>query len=151
VDLSSKEIEIARQTCPQARFALPSQFAPVADRDLVYSNGVFHHIPVAERGSAIRYVFESLRPGALFALWENNPWNPGTRYIMSRIPFDHDAITLSAPETRRLVRAAGFEVIHTDFLFVFPHALRPLRGLEPALVRLPLGAQYMILARKPPS
>jgi len=149
VDLSQKEIAVARRDIPQGRFFVTHEFVPAGDRDLVYCNGVFHHVPVAERPAAIRYVFEALRPGALFALWENNPWNPGTRYVMSRIPFDHDAITLSAPETRRLMQTAGFEVVNTDFLFIFPRILRPLRALEPRLARFPLGAQYMVLGRKP--
>jgi hypothetical protein len=87
-------------------------------------------------------------PGGVFALWENNPWNPGTRYIMSRVPFDKDAITMTPPETRRLLRATGFEIVRTDFLFVFPHLLRVLRPLERLLARLPLGGQYLVLARK---
>jgi SAM-dependent methyltransferase len=149
VDLSSKEIAVARRDVPLGRFFVIQEFVPSGDRDLVYCNGVFHHVPIAERPAAIRYVFEALRPGGLFALWENNPWNPGTRYVMSRIPFDHDAITLSAPETRGLMQAAGFEIVNTDFLFVFPRILRPLRALEPRLARFPLGAQYMVLGRKP--
>jgi SAM-dependent methyltransferase len=149
VDLSSKEIAVARRDVPQGQFFVTHEYAPAGDRDLVYCNGVFHHVPIADRPAAIGYVFEALRPGGLFALWENNPWNPGTRYVMSKIPFDHDAITLSAPETRRLMQAAGFEVVNTDFLFVFPRILRPLRVLEPRLARFPLGAQYMVLGRKP--
>jgi hypothetical protein len=43
----------------------------------------------------------------------------------------------------------GFEVLHTDFLFFFPRALAVLRRLEPALRGVPLGAQYMCVARKP--
>jgi SAM-dependent methyltransferase len=149
VDLSSEEIAVARRDVPVGRFFVTHEFVPAGDRDLVYCNGVFHHVPIAERSGAIGYVFKALRPGGLFALWENNPWNPGTRYVMSRIPFDHDAITLSAPETRRLMQAAGFEIVNTDFLFVFPRILRPLRALEPRLARFPLGAQYMVLGRKP--
>jgi len=77
------------------------------------------------------------------------PWNPATRYVMSRIPFDRDAITLSPPAARRLLREARFEVMHTDFLFFFPRYLSWLRSLEPRLTRLPPGAQYQILCRKP--
>ena len=36
--------------------------------------------------------------------------------------------------------------MRTDFLFVFPKVLAPLRGLEPALAKAPAGAQYMVLA-----
>jgi hypothetical protein len=68
---------------------------------------------------------------------------------MSRIPFDRDAITLSPPEARRLLRAEGFEIVRTDFLSIFPKFLRWFRALEPLVSRLPLGAQYQVLCRKP--
>jgi hypothetical protein len=84
----------------------------------------------------------------VFAVFENNPWNPGTRLVMRRIPFDRDAETLSPPAGRRLLRSAGFEVLRTDFVFFFPRALHILRPLERRLARLPLGAQYLVLARK---
>jgi hypothetical protein len=116
--------------------------------DLAFCNGVFHHIPVDQRHAAASYVYNALVPGGMFALWENNPWNPGTRYIMSRVAFDKDAITLTPPETRRLLRGAGFEIVRTDFQFVFPHVLRALRPLERVLAPLPFGGQYLVLARK---
>ena len=40
----------------------------------------------------MRYVFESLRPGGYFSLWENKPWNPGTRFAMHRCAFDQDGV-----------------------------------------------------------
>jgi hypothetical protein len=33
--------------------------------------------------------------GGLFVLWDNNLWNPSTRYVKSRIPFVRAAITLT--------------------------------------------------------
>jgi hypothetical protein len=48
-----------------------------------------------------------------------------------------------------LLRSCGFEILRTQFLFVFPRALAKLRPLEPALARFPLGAQYLVLAKKP--
>jgi SAM-dependent methyltransferase len=150
LDVSDKSLEVARrESDPQrARFGLLQQYEPKAEIDLAFCNGVFHHVPVAKRPATMAYIYNSLRSGGLFALWENNPWNPGTRYVMSRIPFDRDAITLSAPEARRLAQAAGFEIVRTDFLFIFPKPLHWLRGLEPLLARTPLGAQYQILCRK---
>jgi hypothetical protein len=67
---------------------------------------------------------------------------------MRRIPFDRDAKTLSAPHAQRLLDRAGFDIISTDFLFVFPRPFALLRPLEPMLTRLPAGAQYMVLCRK---
>jgi SAM-dependent methyltransferase len=150
VDVSEKSIEAARKTHPQLadRFHAVSSFRPGGEFDLAYTNGVFHHIPPAERLNSALYVWEALRPGGYFAFWENNPWNPGTRYVMSNCAFDHDAITLTPAESRKLLRLAGFEIVATDFLFIFPRALRWLRFLEPPLSALPLGGQYMVLCRK---
>lgn len=149
VDVSAASLDTARSTHVRPGATFGTVDAPIDPVfDLAFCNGVFHHIPVAERAGSAAYVREALVPGGYFALWENNPWNPGTRYIMSRVPFDRDAITLTPPETRRLLRGAGFDIVHTDFLFVFPRALRVLRPLERRLATLPLGGQYLVLARK---
>ncbi|HLG14848.1 MAG TPA: methyltransferase domain-containing protein [Blastocatellia bacterium] len=151
VDVSGQSLEIARQLneTDRAKFLELSRHRPDDQHDLVFTNGVLHHVPRGDRPGVIDYVYRSLRRGGLFALWENNPWNPGTRLAMRRIPFDRDAIPLSAPEARRLVRAGGFEVLRTDYLFIFPRAFRRLRWLEPHLAGLPFGAQYEVLCRKP--
>jgi len=149
VDVSAASLETARAVHRRdgLTFALIEEpIGPVFD--LAFCNGVFHHIPVEERLVAATYVYEALVPGGKFALWENNSWNPGTRYIMSRVPFDKDAITMTPPETRRLLRDAGFEIVRTDYLFVFPHLLRALRPLERLFAPFPIGGQYLVLARK---
>jgi len=117
--------------------------------DLAYVNGVFHHIPIHLRETSAKTVCSALKKGGYFAYFENNPWNPGTRMVMNRIPFDRDAITLSYLESKRLLKNAGFADVNTArFAFYFPNALGFLRFLEPALETLPLGAQYLILAKK---
>jgi hypothetical protein len=70
---------------------------------------------------------------------------------MKRIPFDRDAQTLSFLTAERLLRRAGFEVLATSFHFYFPASLRVLRPVEAALRRVPFGAQYCVMARKPAS
>ena len=151
VDVSGKSLDVARRehAATGARFHLLTEYEPEGEFDLAYTNGVFHHIAESERAGAFGYVFKSLRPGGLFAFFENNPWNPGTRYTMRRNPFDEDAVMLSPPEARRLLKASGFEVLRTETLFYFPRALGFLRPLEPALARLPLGGQYLVLCRRP--
>ena len=150
LDTSEKSLEVARtlHRLPGVSFANTAEYRPDGSVDLAFCNGVFHHIPPAERRDALDFIRASLRPKGIFAFWENNPWNPGTRYVMSRIPFDRDAITLSVLEARALVQTSGFNILRTDFLFVFPRFLKPLRVLEPTLSRLPLGAQYGILCQK---
>jgi SAM-dependent methyltransferase len=153
VDVSAKSLEIARKQHATERiryelidkidkFEKPGQF------DLAYCNGVFHHIPPAHREAALALVNRAIRMGGCFSFWENSPWSPATRYVMSRCAFDRDAILLTPPEARKLLRAAGFETVQTDFRFIFPRALRALRKIEDVVYRIPLGTQYQILCRK---
>jgi len=150
VDVSGKSLEIGRKCFGQhGDFQLIADREPAGDIDLTYVSSVFHHILPRERPAAFEHILRSLRPGGIFAFWEHNPWNPGTLHAMSRCPFDDDAITISPFEARSLLSRAGFKVLRTDFLFIFPHALAPLRPIEPFFSRFPIGAQYQVLCRKP--
>jgi SAM-dependent methyltransferase len=151
VDSSERSLARARAEhgSERVRFLPARELVPSGEFALAFCNGVFHHVPAAERAGVVARVRESLRPGGHFALWENNPWNPGARLVMRRISFDRDAVMLSAREARRLLEAGGFEIVRTDHCFVFPRALRGLRFLEPALRGAPIGAQYQVLARRP--
>lgn len=155
-DPSGASLEVARQDhdhlADHAEF-ISTEDLPAREEsfDLAYCNGVFHHIPPAERAAAVASVFQALKPGGHFAFWENNPWNPMVHVIMSRVPFDADAILLWPHGARALLRAAGFEIVRTDYCFIFPAALAGCRFLEPWLCKLPLGGQYQILCRRPAS
>ena len=115
---------------------------------LAFCNGVFHHVAPGERSAALRYIHDSLIPSGLLAFWENNPWNPATRYLMGRCKFDCEAASISLRQAGNLLVSNGFQVVDKTTYFYFPRWLKWLRTLEPALSRLPLGAQYLILARK---
>jgi SAM-dependent methyltransferase len=150
VDVSEGLLAVARGRNRDSRiqFARLDGWSERSGFDLAYTNGVFHHIPPDQRRAALDQITAALRPGGILAFWENNPWNPGTRFVMRRIAFDRDAITITPPAGRQLLTSAGFAVLHLDSLFYFPRALGWLRPLEPALSRLPLGGQYLITARR---
>jgi SAM-dependent methyltransferase len=151
VDVSAASVAVARATHgarPGVRFAVLGEYQPDGRCDLVFCNGVFHHIEPAARPGALQWIRRCLRPDGLLALWENNPWNPGAQIVMARIPFDRDAIKISPPAARRLVAANGFEVLEVSFQFIFPRLLKWLRALEAPLAGWPLGAQYQVLARR---
>lgn len=150
LDVSTLSLERARERHGgYAQFFTFGEYVPDGSIDVVYCNGVFHHIPVGERAAAVDYVFRCLRPGGIFALWENNPWNPGTQYVMHKCEFDHDAVKISPPEAARLLRKGGFEILRKDFRFFFPRLLKVMRPAERLLVKVPLAGQYQALARKP--
>jgi len=152
VDTSESLVAVARANAAgrsQCRFDTPDTLPADQLFDLVYCNGVFHHIPVAERQGVLAWIYARMAPGAVFALWENNSWNPGTRWVMRRIPFDRDAVLLSPRYAVRMLRKAGYESMAYDFAFIFPKCLKALRPLERFLCKLPLGAQYQVVCRKP--
>ncbi len=150
IDTSEQSLALARirYSSTNTEFVTAERYAPNNAIDLAYCNGVFHHIPVGMRLQAVEYIHQCLKPGGWFAFWENNPWNPGTRIVMSRIPFDRDAITLTIPEAKSLLKRAGFAIQKIDTCFYFPNALRWFRPMEPYLSWIPLGAQYLVLAQK---
>lgn len=151
LDPSPASLELARAAFPGPRVGcvLPGDFTPRADFDLVFTNGVFHHIPPAQRPAALALIRASLRPGGLLAFWENNPINPGTRLLMRSLPFDRDARPIMPWAARTLITSAGLVRLATDYQFFFPAFMAALRPLEARLSKLPLGAQYMVLAAKP--
>ena len=67
--------------------------------------------------------------------------------MMAHCAFDEDAETITPLEARATLRAAGFEILRTDFAFVFPRILSILRPLERLARHLPIGAQYQVLCQ----
>ncbi len=147
VDVSAESIAVARQTnsAPGLQFLCTSEWTPDGTIDLAFTNGVFHHILPAERPACLAAIRRALKPGGLFAFWENNPWNPGTQYVMSRCAFDEHAIKISPREAKKLLSNSGFKILRMDSLFYFPRQLRFLRPAEAWLSQLPLGGQYLVL------
>jgi SAM-dependent methyltransferase len=147
VDVSQEILKEARlrNESKQVSFAQVDEFNGKAD--LVFCNGVFHHIAPAERGRAFQFVRHVLGNGGYFAFWENNPLNPGTRYVMSRCEFDRDAVVISPKEARRLLEEHGFEIVRARSAFFFPRFLAWMRALEKPLAWTLLGGQYLLLAR----
>lgn len=151
IDPSEKSLEEARKRNGNepAQFINSEFFTAESVYDLAYCNGVFHHIQIVDRITAATQVFDALKPGGYFSFWENNPWNPMTRFIMSRVAFDKDANLIWPKSARKILRNSGFEIVSTDFAFIFPALLKALRFLEQPLRKLPLGGQYHVLCRKP--
>jgi len=149
-DTSAESLEVARVYHKDAgvKFLLPGDIPEAPAFDLVFCNGVFHHITVKERPGALSWIHKRLKPGGLFVMWENNPLNLGTQIIMSRIPFDKDAEKILPWAGRKLLSRHGFKVEATTYLFVFPRFMKMFRMMEPVLSSIPLGAQYQIIAQK---
>ena len=149
VDVSADSITIARESYGREglEFLCTRDWTPDSSVDLAFTNGVFHHIGPPDRPACLDAIRRALKPGGLFAFWENNPWNPGTQYVMSRCAFDEHANKISPREAKRMLSNAGFQILRADSLFYFPRQLSFLRPTESWLRALPLGGQYLVLGR----
>lgn len=148
VDTSIESIKIAQSRNARLLFKTIDEYEPDNSFKCAYCNGVFHHIDPLERIDALRYIHNSLKNDGIFSFWENNPLNIGTRYIMHKNPFDKNANLVSYLEAVKLLKSVGFKIKSIDFHFYFPSKLNKLRILEFLLRKVPLGAQYQILASK---
>ena len=152
VDVSEKSLAVAR-----ARFPGAADFVaydpngappgPAEGYDLIFSACVFHHIEATEHEAIFRRLRERLAPKGTLAIFEHNPVNPVSRYIVATCPFDENAILIPAGEFARRQRQAGFGRVGVTYTGFFPGPLKALRPLEPFMAKLPLGAQYYTLAQ----
>jgi ubiquinone/menaquinone biosynthesis C-methylase UbiE len=115
--------------------------------DLVVISAVLHHVPLDERSAVYGEIHRVLRPGGRVVVFEHNPLNPVTRYVVAHTPIDRHAILLRANEVTAALRQR-FTDIRTRYLMFLPPRLQSLMKIEEALRWLPLGAQYAVTARR---
>ena len=147
-DVSPASLKVASRRVPDARLIL--DWSAVADIhfDAIIAANVFHHITPCQRQSALAQCRDALSAEGQLFLFEHNPYNPATRWIFERCPFDADAEMLNLKTALSLAENAGFRSEQHGYTLFFPLPLSFLRGIEPWLRRLPFGAQYYIQMAK---
>ncbi len=68
--------------------------------DLIFSAGVFHHIPHTDHTKIINKLYSLLNSGGKLVIWEHNPLNPVTQKIVKDCPFDKDAVLIPSKTLR---------------------------------------------------
>jgi SAM-dependent methyltransferase len=122
---------------------------PPASFDLATVCCVLHHVLPEERPAVYSNVARVLKPAGRVAVFEHNPYNPVTRWIVRKAPIDRNAILVSAPAVRRGLAAAGLVNLKTYYILFFPPRFAGLHRAEALLSWLPLGGQYIVTADKP--
>jgi ubiquinone/menaquinone biosynthesis C-methylase UbiE len=150
LDVSEKSLQIAAIRFPGVAelVAYDGETLPFEPQrfDLVFSSCVFHHIDHGRHEAILGDLRKILSDDGHMVIFEHNPINPVTRYIVATCPFDENAVLVPAPALKATEIRAGFSAVETRFLGFFPGPLSALRPLEPALGFLPIGAQYYTLA-----
>ena len=152
IEVSEKCVEEARRKkLPFSFFRqYDGQILPFEDGgfDVVVFCVVLHHVPPEIREPLLRECRRVLKPGGALIIFEHNPLNPLTQWIVKRCPFDEDAVLLRSGETTRRCRRTGFRVAERRFINFFPNRgiFRKLMSLERWLRWMPMGAQYYVHA-----
>lgn len=116
--------------------------------DIVVLSSVMHHVEILARNGVYEDVLRVLKPYGRVYVFEHNPFNPITRWVVNRTPIDKNALLLTPSEVISGISAAGAIEARTRYIMFFPPRWRICRPLECLLRRLPFGAQYVVSARK---
>ncbi len=150
VDVSERSLQVAAHRFPGVARLLAYDGSAIplegASFDLIFSACVFHHINHGEHAAIFAELHRLLKPGGMMVVFEHNPANPATRYIVATCPFDENAVLLRAASLKTSQASAGFREIDVTYTGFFPGPLRALRPLERFMTALPLGAQYYTVA-----
>lgn len=152
VDVSAPLVERAIRTNPGVEYAVYSGDRlpyPDASFDVVFAICVLHHVELGDQMSLVNEFARVTRPGGVALVYEHNPFNPITRLVVSRCRFDEGVVLLYPSGTRRLLTEAGFVAAQTRHIIFSPVRPRLIESAERALGVVPLGAQYVAIARKP--
>lgn len=154
IDVSEESIAAANiKKISSATFEVYNGIAiPAADnsKDIVFVAGVLHHVSYHLHTSMLQEIRRVLKPEGRLYLFEHNPFNPITKYLVNTCVFDKDARLLKSGYANKLIRLAKLTITAKRFIIFFPRKgiLSKLIFLEPYFKWLPLGGQYFIKAVK---
>jgi ubiquinone/menaquinone biosynthesis C-methylase UbiE len=155
-DISSGMLAEAAKRWPDRHGPVPTlagqtgAATPFADGqfDVALVSAVLHHVPVPERAAVYAELGRVLKPGGRLYVFEHNPRNFLVRHVVHRTEIDDNAVLLDAAEVRHGLLAAARYEVETAYLMFMPPGITFLRPIDRALAWLPLGAQYVVAARK---
>ncbi|WP_158553271.1 MULTISPECIES: class I SAM-dependent methyltransferase [Mesorhizobium] len=151
VDVSSRSINLARQRHPFVQYkSFDGGALPYANArfDMAFAVCVMHHVPPAGWVQFVQEMGRVLKPGGLALIFEHNPYNPATQYIVRSCEIDKDAVLLRPGQIRKLFRNAAFKDVWTRGMLAVPPVGQILSAADKVLGHVPVGAQYYLAARK---
>jgi len=154
IDVSLKSIEVAnnRQLSNTTFSTYNGSNIPFTDQsfDLVFMAGVLHHVSYAMHNQLIMEIYRVLKINGNLSLYEHNPLNPFTRYLVKTCVFDKDAVLLPYRYAMRLFAKNKLNVNIKKFIIFFPRKgiFSKFIFLEKYFKWVPLGGQYYLNATK---
>lgn len=149
IETASEVLPLARKANPGTDYvAYDGRTLPFARQsfDVVLTICVMHHVPPPQWSAFLAEARRVLRPGGRIIIFEHNPLNPLTRYVVSRNEIDADAVLLPHRRLNTMLGSCGFREVRSRFILFTPFSQPIVRRAEIFLEWLPLGAQYYATA-----
>jgi len=154
IDVSGESIAIATQkNIDNAVFkTYDGEKIPFADEqfDIVFVAGVLHHVAIDQQQNLVAEAARVLKPTGRLYIFEHNPFNPLTRYLVNSCEFDKGVQLLPSKKTKGIIVKAGLKISNMKYLIFFPRNafFRLFHRIEKHLQKWPVGGQYFIRAIK---
>lgn len=118
--------------------------------DIALVANVFHHIDRNDHMKTIMEICRKLKPTGRLYIFEHNPLNPVTQWIVKTCVFDKKAKLLLPNQFKRYFKNSQILNFKLRYLLFFPrHRLfRWFIKFEKYLSKIPVGAQYLIIGQK---
>lgn len=151
VDVATEVLDLAREANPGVTYQgfdgtkLPFDTATF---DVAVAICVMHHVPPAQWPEFLREMRRVVKPGGIAIVFEHNPYNPLTRYVVASNEMDRGVKLLSSSHLQKLMRDVGLGARDRFILFT-PFAHPFFRWLDGKLGWCPMGAQYYVAAKVP--
>lgn len=139
-----------------------SEALPFKDRsvNIAVLFNMLHHIDNKEKLiQTLAEVYRVLKDRGMIAIYEMNPLNPLTRYVVNTNEID-SAVNLDGYrkslypttfytwETRSIIKQCGFKIWRQEYLVFFPKFLSFLLPLERCMTKIPIGGLYSVFGKK---
>ena len=152
IDVAATVVEEARLANPTVEYeSYEGDQLPYPDQsfDAAFTIAVMHHVPPIQWLAFLKEMRRVVRPGGLIAIFEHNPINPLTQWIVRTCPIDNNAVLLSSRKLSKLVAEAKMVSIESRYILFTPLDGPRYRKFDKMIGWLPLGAQYYVSARVP--
>ena len=152
VDVSRASLARARERNTGVRYEGYDEGSPIpfddGGFDISFAICVLHHVPATAHPAFLAEMKRVTRPGGIVAIFEHNPWNPGTRKAVHDCVFDEGVTLIRQRRMMALLTDAGLEMAEARQIIFLPLAAPSWLRVERRIGWLPLGAQYMVAGRR---
>lgn len=150
IDISEQSVLFAQnRNIPNCNFMVyDGKQIPYPDLcfDIIFIACVLHHIQQKDHIEFLKEAFRVLKKNGRLYLFEHNPLNPITKYVVKNCEFDKGVQLIWPRPLKNLFITLGFKSIIVNYTLFFPRywLFKPFLSIEKYLNKLPVGGQYYL-------